>query len=52
MGLSISMEWIEWDSDRGSDGSWFASNMSLSFDGYALRKTGPVRARWRVVGVI
>ena len=25
MGLSVITEWIEWDSDRGSDGSWFSS---------------------------
>ena len=25
MGLSVVTEWIEWDSDRGSDGSWLSS---------------------------
>ena len=24
MGLSLIVEWIEWDSDRGSDGSWLS----------------------------
>ena len=27
MGLSVSSKWIEWDSDRGSDGSWLSSLM-------------------------
>ena len=25
MGLSVVPEWIKWDSDRGSDGSWFSN---------------------------
>ena len=25
MGLSVVPKWIEWDSDRGSDGSWFSN---------------------------
>ena len=25
MGLSVVTDWIEWDSDRGSDGSWLSS---------------------------
>ena len=25
MGLSVVPEWIKWDSDRGSDGSWLSS---------------------------
>ena len=25
MGLSVVSEWIEWDSDRGSDVSWFSN---------------------------
>ena len=27
MGLSVVPEWIEWDSDRGSDGPWFLNLM-------------------------
>ena len=30
MGLSVITEWIEWDSDRGSDGSWFSSSYGSS----------------------